>query len=359
MRPTQLRYREIYDLEACAEFVAGFLEFEPLAEPLKIPAILPSPSMIIAQQVSDSFGFAMVLASLLLGAGFDAYVVCGYAPRWITMRDQTDVLCPVIEKERVRRSAIEKESSSSKSAGGSDTATTGAGGTGTAGSHYDIKPHGVPNSSFIEMLESRKREAEEARKRWLKAQGDADPDVGRPDPESKTDPHWGKRVHAWVMVAPPKRKVKDFMFVEPTTGEVYSHDDSPYLGIESMWNHQNYWVNMQPMDQPMSKVSFDLGNAENWEYVFIDTTKRAAEKRAAEASREGDGAAAGVMTALVLKVLANFHLAEAHPAMALALEAILTRPEPVLGEGQAENRAMMSWMTTRLGSRYSTCRPRG
>ena len=66
VRPTQLRYREIYDLEACAEFVAGFLEFEPLAEPLKIPAILPSPSMIIAQQISDSFGFAMVLASLQL-----------------------------------------------------------------------------------------------------------------------------------------------------------------------------------------------------------------------------------------------------------------------------------------------------
>ena len=75
------------------------------------------------------------------------------------------------------------------------------------------------------------------------------------------------------------------------------------------------------MDQPMSKVSD--GNAENWEYVFIDTTKRAAEKRAAEASRRVTVRRRGVMTALVLKVLANFHLAEAHPAMA-GVEAILT-----------------------------------
>ena len=39
------------------------------------------------------FDFSMLLASFLLGAGYDAYVVYGYAPRWITLRDQAKTTC--------------------------------------------------------------------------------------------------------------------------------------------------------------------------------------------------------------------------------------------------------------------------
>ena len=38
-----------------------------------------------------------VLCSLLLGAGFDAYVVAGYAPLAVTMSDQTSAVCPLLE----------------------------------------------------------------------------------------------------------------------------------------------------------------------------------------------------------------------------------------------------------------------
>ena len=34
-------------------------------------------------------------------------------------------------------------------------------------------------------------------------------------------------------------------FIEPTTGYGKSTSDAEYLGIESVWNHQNLWVNMQ------------------------------------------------------------------------------------------------------------------
>ena len=38
-----------------------------------------------------------VLCSLLLGAGFNAYVVAGYAPLAVTVSDQTSAVCPLLE----------------------------------------------------------------------------------------------------------------------------------------------------------------------------------------------------------------------------------------------------------------------
>lgn len=40
-----------------------------------------------------------VLCSLLLGAGFDAYLVTGYAPLSVTSNDQTGAVCPLLEPE--------------------------------------------------------------------------------------------------------------------------------------------------------------------------------------------------------------------------------------------------------------------
>lgn len=54
-----------------------------------------------------------------------------------------------------------------------------------------------------------------------------------------------KFVHAWVMVLPGKREVTEAMFIEPSTGRKYALGDSPYRGIEMLWNHRNFWVCMQ------------------------------------------------------------------------------------------------------------------
>jgi hypothetical protein len=40
---------------------------------------------------------ATVLASLLLGAGYNAFVVVGYAPLAVTLNDQSATECPVLE----------------------------------------------------------------------------------------------------------------------------------------------------------------------------------------------------------------------------------------------------------------------
>ncbi len=44
-----------------------------------------------------------VLCSLLLGAGFDAYLVTGYAPVAVTTSDQTGATCPMLEPEGVKK----------------------------------------------------------------------------------------------------------------------------------------------------------------------------------------------------------------------------------------------------------------
>ena len=43
---------------------------------------------------SDSFDFSIVLCSLLIGVGYDAYVVIGTAPKKITTKDESLMECP-------------------------------------------------------------------------------------------------------------------------------------------------------------------------------------------------------------------------------------------------------------------------
>jgi len=56
---------------------------------------------------------------------------------------------------------------------------------------------------------------------------------------------FGLRVHSWVLVLAGKRDVAESFFIEPLTGLPHPLDTTNYLGIESVWNHRNYWVNMQ------------------------------------------------------------------------------------------------------------------
>jgi len=46
-------------------------------------------------QAGDSFDAATLLASILLGAGYNAYVVAGYAPSWVAGRDLSQQPCPL------------------------------------------------------------------------------------------------------------------------------------------------------------------------------------------------------------------------------------------------------------------------
>jgi len=48
-----------------------------------------------------------------------------------------------------------------------------------------------------------------------------------------------------VLVLSGKREVPESFFIEALTGTAHPLNHSQYLGIESVWNDKNYWVNMQ------------------------------------------------------------------------------------------------------------------
>ena len=88
-------YTQLYNYQDCAKFVANYLEYEELSVPDKLPEVIPSPSNVLDEwQTGDCFDFAIVLASLLIGVGYNAYVVYGTAPKEITTKDESDMVCP-------------------------------------------------------------------------------------------------------------------------------------------------------------------------------------------------------------------------------------------------------------------------
>jgi len=112
----------------------------------------------------------------------------------------------------------------------------------------------------------------------------------------------GRRVHCWVMVMAGKREVGENFFVEPSTGRTYACNNSPYEGVEFIWNHTNFWVNMQEgtinslaqirenKDQTpkMENISWDLKNTDKWEFV-LETQDPLETLRAEEGAAAGEG----------------------------------------------------------------------
>ena len=94
IRPTKLPYVELYEWEKCAKFIADFIDYEELPEPDKFPTQIPSPANVLQWQKGDCFDFSIALCSLLIGAGYDAYVVIGTAPKKITTKDESLMECP-------------------------------------------------------------------------------------------------------------------------------------------------------------------------------------------------------------------------------------------------------------------------
>jgi len=100
--PCLLPYHKLYNMNSCAKFVADFITYLPLADPTKIPDLLPSSASIVRTRHGDSLDMAVFLCSLLRGARYQAYVVSGYAPKWITTQDQSNIEVPKREEKKVQ-----------------------------------------------------------------------------------------------------------------------------------------------------------------------------------------------------------------------------------------------------------------
>ncbi|XP_074226778.1 dynein regulatory complex subunit 7 isoform X3 [Camelus bactrianus] len=135
---------------------------------------------------------------------------------------------------------------------------------------YAIKPPRDLSSRFEQEQEMKRQEEIKAaeEKRWRQEEErlmEVD--------SAKTDPLHGLRVHSWVLVLSGKREVPESFFIDPFTARSYSTQDDNFLGIESLWNHKNYWINMQDCWNCCKDLIFDLGDPVMWEYLLLGTDK--------------------------------------------------------------------------------------
>lgn len=77
------------------------------------------------------------------------------------------------------------------------------------------------------------------------------------------------RIHSWILLLAGEHDVEKTIFIEPTTGHAHDLDSPVYLGIESVWNHLNYWVNMQDPKISLKDLNYDLTNINHWEHLLI------------------------------------------------------------------------------------------
>ena len=60
------------------------------------PAHLYSPTWVLQTQMGTCFESSTLLCGLLLGAGYNAYCVSGYAVKEMCMMNQTKLECPLL-----------------------------------------------------------------------------------------------------------------------------------------------------------------------------------------------------------------------------------------------------------------------
>lgn len=82
------------DADAVAAFVSSYVDYRPLPQPYMLPDSVQPPEQTLELRVGNTLEMALLLCSLLLGQGFDALVVIGYAPADVVQNVQTSQQCP-------------------------------------------------------------------------------------------------------------------------------------------------------------------------------------------------------------------------------------------------------------------------
>uniref|UniRef100_A0A8D3AZF0 Coiled-coil domain-containing protein 135 n=1 Tax=Scophthalmus maximus TaxID=52904 RepID=A0A8D3AZF0_SCOMX len=229
LRPTSPMYPELFTWEGCASFVADFMSLDPLEPPIDLPRYLFSPASVLHTQRASCFEFATLLCSLLLGTDYDAYCVSGYAAKEMCLLDQSLQDCPLL--------------------------------------CTNIQVH-----SLIDYLIMKTITDEFCHPQVL---------ILRHHEQQSFDPLRGLWVHCWVLVLSGSRSVQENFFIDPLTGIRYNTAAADFLGIESVWNNLNYYVNMQDCSAGCrlslmlkldfilnEKLLFDLKEEEEESWVF-------------------------------------------------------------------------------------------
>ncbi|KAK9884109.1 hypothetical protein WA026_005063 [Henosepilachna vigintioctopunctata] len=131
---------------------------------------------------------------------------------------------------------------------------------------YALKPSRDLRSKFQMMMAQRIIDKELEEKRKEKEEELARMKEEEAFPEDDLE---GLRIHSWVLLLTGGRKIEEPCFIEPTTGMMHPLNTFAYNGIESVWNHLNYWVNMQECTDDLSKLDYNLKDVKNWEHLLI------------------------------------------------------------------------------------------
>ncbi|XP_051914686.1 dynein regulatory complex subunit 7 isoform X1 [Hippocampus zosterae] len=235
LRPTMTSHPGLLNWEGCALFVADFLSLNPLEPPGELPRFLFSATSVLRSQTATCFEYATLLCSLLLGANYDAYCVSGYASKEMCLLDQSLQDCPLLDAQA-------KDAASDLPP--------------------DIEPglrlQREPKSRFLTQQAKKKQQEAEAK---AKQQEEI--------PQPPADPLQGLRVHCWVLVLAGCRSIQENFFVDPLTGRSYSTTSAHFLGVESVWNNLNYYVNMQDCKDGCAELVYDLHDIKLWEPVLF------------------------------------------------------------------------------------------
>ncbi|XP_053679794.1 coiled-coil domain-containing protein lobo [Anopheles nili] len=229
------------------------------------PTRLVSPDEVLKRRRANSFELATLLCSFLIGNGFAACVVSGYATREVVTNDQQRVPCPFVPVEEEESGDEAQPEPPNK---------------------YQLRQPPDLRSQYLLNIEEEKVAkvlAEEASREA--AEREEAERLEQPPP----DPKRGHRVHAWVAILqnapwcykPGYRETKldsntgervlrapSAFFVEPSTGfrrEVASTD---YLAIESVWTQHNYYVNKQDPANGLAALRWDLAEGRDWEHFL-------------------------------------------------------------------------------------------
>jgi hypothetical protein len=242
IRPTHLPYKELYEYKTCAQFMAVFFNYEELNPPDRYPSVIPAPANVLKWQAGDCFDLSVAVCSLLLGVGYDAYCVSGFAPRFITTRNEARSACPQLDWESEEKKEEAEPDDEDKF----------------------VIPKKPPLRSEYQEAKGQAEASDKARMEEEELKSDSED-----DPSSAEDfKYENRRIHCWVLVRKGLREVDQDVYIEPTTGRLYEVDRCPYLKIDLIWNHKNLWVNMQVCNA--SQVVLDLYNSRYFEYVMLD-----------------------------------------------------------------------------------------
>eukprot|EP00210_Caulerpa_lentillifera_P006016 g5750.t1 len=262
IRPTKTHYTELHNLDGISRFVSDFIQYETLEDPLHPPSHLVSPTSTLKWQAGDAFDVSILLASLLIGVGYDAYVCVGYGPKFIVMNDQSEMSYGYNDWDELAASIMkhDRKEENLKSA---------------PLDQEKYKPRvfcplaeAPTETENLETLVAPEQKGEIDTHQEPSLIG-----ITEEEEVHDRDPNAGKYFHAWVMLA-PSREISERVMVEPSTGIVYKIESCPYEGIEAICNHENYWICMQ-MPKPHSdsrahpnSINYNLEDLTQWEQLF-------------------------------------------------------------------------------------------